>query len=547
MKSVALAAIALLGVDASSLRTAESSSIGASATRKLSNKLIAGYEPPSDVVDHKKIDLDQLLIEEQLRLGTPANLVAAKRVYENGANSKVLATLTLTGDGLTAARSKDAYVQGLNPLGGLVGGTLNDDYGAGTKVITIKVDPNIDTCHGNGHPAQDVSGCFDIAGTIAVAGSGVISYEYTHDPALQMTNGRTIKKFSTDAGSKMAGHKTFEKFRDYYGTPTYADEWVSAAFSGTNFGEFADFKGYGSVGREQAIKKGTAYMNVWMYVIREMEDAIDDCNAGCSAATCNDDPGVKAWDEAVAFYTGSLERTDGEGSGVLLHNLADSRAANFKTAGDLADGISGRSHVNLEIFRQFGLGKGNLAAKNCPGVRVNKERIEEMMAVPLVQGALRYSYKSAYEDYSEKSAAEFATFAQAVLPLVHACDQDAAWTIYENSKVQSTSDVDHTAVKGAFESVYPCMKIRCADVGGLWDNSNEQYYENAEPCGAGADASTKGSSKTGMIIGIVVGSVIGVALIGVVLMKMGKPRGQKEFDTGKDAGGTGHTENVDFN
>jgi hypothetical protein len=27
-----------------------------------------------------------------------------------------------------------------------------------------------------------------------------------------------------------------------------------------------------------AIKKGTAYLNVWMYVIREMEDALDVCD-----------------------------------------------------------------------------------------------------------------------------------------------------------------------------------------------------------------------------------------------------------------------------
>lgn len=37
-----------------------------------------------------------------------------------------------------------------------------------------------------------------------------------------------------------------------------------------------------------------------MYVIHEMEDAIDDCQSDC--LNCNDQP-VHAWDEAVAFYT----------------------------------------------------------------------------------------------------------------------------------------------------------------------------------------------------------------------------------------------------
>ena len=34
-------------------------------------------------------------------------------------------------------------------------------------------------------------------------------------------------------------------------------------------------------------------MNIWMYVIREMEDALDDCQEGCTFDTCNDDPVCK--------------------------------------------------------------------------------------------------------------------------------------------------------------------------------------------------------------------------------------------------------------
>merc|ERR1712176_1099131 len=75
-----------------------------------------------------------------------------------------------------------------------------------------------------------------------------------------------------------------------------------------------DFKLYGFDGRDQIIKKVTAYIIIWMYVIREMEDALDDCKEACTIESCNDDP-VHAWDEAVAFYTGSLEGTDGSGSG----------------------------------------------------------------------------------------------------------------------------------------------------------------------------------------------------------------------------------------
>ena len=61
--------------------------------------------------------------------------------------------------------------------------------------------------------------------------------------------------------------------------------------------------------RKEVIQKGIVYLNVFPYVIWEMQDAINDCIDG--QLTANDGtPGgnsVQAWDEAVAFYTGSAE------------------------------------------------------------------------------------------------------------------------------------------------------------------------------------------------------------------------------------------------
>ena len=42
-------------------------------------------------------------------------------------------------------------------------------------------------------------------------------------------------------------------------------------------------------------------MNIYMYVICEFYDAIDDCQNGC--INCNNDP-VHARDKGVAFYIG---------------------------------------------------------------------------------------------------------------------------------------------------------------------------------------------------------------------------------------------------
>ena len=101
---------------------------------------------------------------------------------------------------------------------------------------------------------------------------------------------------------------------------------MSGALAGTNV-DFADNgdADFSTVNddasRREAAQKGTVILNVWMYVIREFEDAIDDCTS-CTSE-CNEfsvnSGSVHAWDEGVAFYTGSLEGTayGGDGDGKL--------------------------------------------------------------------------------------------------------------------------------------------------------------------------------------------------------------------------------------
>merc|ERR1712160_113079 len=152
-------------------------------------------------------------------------------------------------------------------------------------------------------------------------------------------------------------------------------------------------------------KKGTAYMAVFMYVIREFEDALDDCTNSCIG--CNDDP-VHAWDEGVAFYSGSLE----------------------------------------------------LQAGLCDDARETTAKVVDLMYVPMIQGTQRYAYKVEKLSGGEKEMAEGAVFAAAVLPRIFAEDEAAAQTIYDSMKV-GASATDHKKVKKAFESVYSALGIKC--------------------------------------------------------------------------------------
>merc|ERR1719437_240309 len=87
-------------------------------------------------------------------------------------------------------------------------------------------------------------------------------------------------------------YRTFKKFREYYGFFDYADKWVEAAFDSesTSFDRAnASFNRYGYKARAEAIKKAIVYMSVWMYVIREMESALDSCKDDCKKTGCNDE------------------------------------------------------------------------------------------------------------------------------------------------------------------------------------------------------------------------------------------------------------------
>ena len=227
-------------------------------------------------------------------------------------------------------------------------------------------------------------------------------------------------------------------------------------------------------------------MNSAMYVIRKLEEALAQCRGGLGKKMSKG-AAVSALDEAVAFYTGALEGTDGSGSGNLMHTLADKRCVNFKTCGREGNELTGTAKVNFEIFELFDQmqlelsGRAGRKNKECTAARMTKEKIVSLMYIPIIQGAIRYAYITE-NAYSEKAEAEGAAFAAAVLPMVAACDENDADIIYTNTKVGQQGSVSHAAVSGAFSRQYGCLGITCEDVGGLWDSAGADYYDGASPC-----------------------------------------------------------------
>lgn len=293
-------------------------------------------------------------------------------------------------------------------------------------------------------------------------------------------------------------HTDFKHFYDYYGKSDYAHQWVEAAFDGgsTSFSNGnADFSQYSKAGREQIIKKGTAYLNVFMYVMREFEDSMDDCKKDLVTDNYNS---VHAWDEGVCFYTGSVEAQDGlSDDGKLLHQLADKRCEDFKTCGPEGVSTDGQSKVNYDLMDKFALGNEQILAKNCGAARDTTARIMQLMYIPMIQGTMRYAYKVDKLSGGEKEKAEGAAFAAAVLPRIHAANSGAASKIYNNMRV-GASNTNFAEVKQAFESVYSNLGITCADIGGLWNEATKDYYAGMEPCSDDSTAEVKSNGSSAM-------------------------------------------------
>jgi hypothetical protein len=474
------------------------------------------------VSEHLKIDLDLEQMQNYLESG---DFTSAQDVYENGANSGGYASFTIGGSGLASAVTAGTAITVTQATPGNTEATgyIKSNAASGDTTFTVYY---TSTCIERGTNA-DTTGCFDLLGDLTIsATSGDVTVALADLSAVE-TFYRTLQGFSTAAGAKMSDQTFYQDFEVYYRTQVsqygsaegaYGDMMVTQALN-TPTAIKPDDKFYGLTStdpREEVASKAAAYLNVWMYVVREMEDAVDDCDAGNLAR--NDDY-VKAWDEAVAFYVGSLEGDDGTGSGNLLYALADKRCLEFGTCDD---DDSKTSHVNEEVMELFDTGKTQMLSGSCSGLIGTKNSIVELMTVPLVQGTLRYAYKLAYLSGGDKEVAEGHAFAAAVLPRLAVCDPDAATLVAKNLLVNgSTSSgsmydqpwvmVDgFAALKAEFEENYACLGFTCDDVGGLLQTDGS-YYSGAEPCSDSDDDDS--SLSAGAIAAIVVCALLFVVAV----------------------------------
>jgi hypothetical protein len=248
--------------------------------------------------------------------------------------------------------------------------------------------------------------------------------------------------------------------------------------------------GKSDVMRGELVKKGIAYQAVWMYVLHEFEDAIGDCLAGNifdneASNAAGDSP--HAWDEGWAFYAGSLEGTDGSGSGQMIHQLAEKRCKDFGTC---CHGREGPAKSNIRALGKTRMGRNKILSGDCFTVVKDYDDIVDQMTVPLIQGMLKYAFKadpandqgSCQSGSCDKEWAEGWAFAAAVLPRLHYCSYETADMVRANLDVANVAPMkDGFAIlKAEVESLYPCLGLTCADVGAFQNSAG--VYTGADAC-----------------------------------------------------------------
>jgi len=476
---------------------------------------IAEYVPGSDVTQHSRLDLDQrdlmLFLAKQ-----PPDFEAAKQIYTEGGNSGKTTEIKL---GLRLNKDYPAgshITQKNSETNSTAKGKLNARAKAGDDILKVGI---TSSCKGEAASQPDVSGCFRKSDGDPDENLKIQGGEDLGNVTEVQLRWRTLAGFSTAAEQKMSGQMMFELFNNYYGLPDYADEFIRAAL----FGKSAtgsripfDFTGKPDIFRVECAQKASAYWSVWMYVIREMEDAVKDCTAGC--VTCNEAP-VHAWDEAWAFYAGSLEGSAGNPEGRMLYRLAEKRCKNFGTCqGPIAG-------VNKQILDIFISGKTSLAEGRCSEVRPMISKIVNLMTVPLIQGTLRYAYKTEGGKGRPKDKAEGVAFLGAFLPRLHNCSTEDADTVRRLMWIDGKMEADSfTVVRQLLEKNYLCMGVTCSQVGALLNEASGEYLAG-EPC-------QEGGLSVGATVGIVVAVILLLLLLalGVLMFLKKRPnRSESKF------------------
>lgn len=286
----------------------------------------------------------------------------------------------------------------------------------------------------------------------------------------------TLQSFSTTYASagRFRQEPLAKMSKAFWGDWDYANRHLLAVLGGKASAKYGLY-GSGALAKDpaartQIIKKVIKFSLVPQYVQHELSKAIYAHSQG------EYEEASEHWDEGWAFYAGSQE--DGSGNGFSTYILAEKRSSNFGTK------QGARSSVNRRFLAAMNRGKGQVGRAGQAGPLLKTTKcIRGLMAVPPIQGCLRYAYRTSSpsttpESKLAKEAAEAWAFCAAALPGLAAVDGGAARRVRAQTFLGGNRRPQWSIVRAAFgASTLNKMGIRCADVGSL----NVEYPAAGHP------------------------------------------------------------------
>lgn len=233
------------------------------------------------------------------------------------------------------------------------------------------------------------------------------------------------------------------------------------------------------------------------------------------------------WDTAIAFYVGSTVSTD-DGPD-LLFDVANARCRLAGTCGESGDEFEGKAQVNYEVLNQFTIGQEQIEGRECTELGRTKEEIVRLMTIPLIQGTIRHAHLMSEETFDLQHSRKGTAYAAAVLPILHSCSERDAAVVHENMRGAIDQTVDFVAVRNAFVRNYNCLKVSCQEIGGIWNDSTNDWEEVMYPCMEAAGRRGHGSSNSSRGHGFLkfayaLGGLIALAALLLFLKKMIRKR-----------------------
>jgi len=349
----------------------------------------------------------------------------------------------------------------------------------------------------------------------------------------QGSDGDYLRSIPTNTSPQAPEYKEYVNWAG--NSKNFHKQWVTAALNKgavaqgemvADFGLFPNdpFQSGECVGFEESAKKATSYVFNFIETVQLMEQAIKSAKNGCVDQQVDCDTALQFWDAAVAIFVGSLEGEKGRSqtNGKTHYTLGNKRCRNFKNCGPNRDEGASKdriSPVNTQIMAYFAAGQQATFAGDWALMTDYKKKISAKMAVPWIQGTLRYAWRLSAEisrandketsntdpldkdtglevldpalpanpiappaadaDYSvlDKEVAEGGTFALGSVPKLWACSKDAAAAVWSQLSpgqgVAGQAPVNYQLIKLAFECNYKCLMTTCDEVGSLYDGEDK--------------------------------------------------------------------------